>query len=173
MKNVLFIFGQLTDEDVQWLARQGEVVGVAGDQVLIREGEPIEDVYVTLEGEFVVARDREELARIGAGEMLGEMSFLEQSRPSADVLAATFGKVLKIRREVLKRRLDEDEGFAGRFYRGLALTLSARLRDADEGLGTRPRSEGVLEPDELDPEVMDSVSQAGDRFTLLLRDVRG
>jgi CRP-like cAMP-binding protein len=172
MKNVLFIFGQLEDADVLWLARHGVVEQVPAGQALIREGEPISDLYVTLDGQFAVGRTSGEIARLGPGEMLGEMSFLEQSRPSADVRAVFASRVLRLRRADLQQRLDEDGEFAARFYRGVALTLSARLRDVYQASLGGTRKPGVLEPDELDPTVMDQVAQAGERFTKLVAALR-
>jgi CRP-like cAMP-binding protein len=174
MKNLLFIFGQLTDEDVDWLTKQGKRRDVSGDTRVIREGEPVDDIYILLEGACTVSRDAGgEIARIGAGEMIGEMSFIDASPPSASVIAATDSVMLQIPRAALAHRLESDGGFAARFYRAVAMMLSDRLRDAvHAGVGSQSKNEDVLEPGELDPNVLEQVSRAGERFDRMLREVK-
>ncbi len=174
MKNLLFIFGQLTDEDVDWLAKQGERRNVSGSTRVIREGEPVDDVYILLEGMCIVSRDvGGEIARIGAGEMIGEMSFVDTSPPSASVVADMDSVLLQIPRSALAHRLESDSGFAARFFRAVAMMLSDRLRDAVHArVGSRSAKEDVLEPGELDPSVLEQVTRAGERFDRMLREVK-
>jgi CRP/FNR family cyclic AMP-dependent transcriptional regulator len=174
VKNVLFIFGQLTDEDVEWLTRKGGVEEVASGTALIREGQPIDSVYVVLTGSFAVSREggARPVARVGPGEMLGEMSFIEASLPSADITASTDSAVLRIPRPELARRLVSDHPFAARFYRAVAMMLSDRLRETSAGF-SGPVKEGVLERDELDPNVLESLTRAGERFERMLKSALG
>jgi CRP-like cAMP-binding protein len=175
MKNLLFIFGQLTDEDVEWLTKQGQRRDISGDTLVITEGEPVDDVFILLEGICVVSREvGGEIARIGIGEMIGEMSFIDASPPSASVRTGSDSLLLQVPRSILARRLETDCGFAARFYRALAMMLSDRLRDAVHArVGSRSKKEGVLEPSELDPNVMEQLTRAGERFDRMLGDVKG
>lgn len=174
MRNTLFIFGQLDDFDVDWLSRLGTTERIPAGSVLIREGEPIDAVYVVLDGAFAVSRRSPGwgVAEIGAGEMIGEMSFVDASPPSADVRATTDALVARIPREKLQERLDSDPGFASRFYRAVSMMLSQRLRDARGSQGGSGRR-GDYDPDELDPNVMASITRAGERFDRMLRHLRG
>ena len=69
----------------------------------------------------------------------------------------------------------EDVGFAGRFYRALAILLSDRLRATEKrmayGKDQGLEDEDVRLKDELDIGVLDQVSMAGDRFDRLLKSV--
>jgi CRP-like cAMP-binding protein len=172
MMNMLFILGQLTDQDMDWLALAGSHLELKEGARLIEYGHPIESVYVVLEGRFVVSRGGRRLGTIGSGEMIGEMSFIDASLPSADVVAERNAHVLALPRSVLQERLNDDPGFASRFYRAIAMMLSHRLRSQDAEHGSTPRPDGVLEPDELDPSVLDTISRAGDRFDALLKRLR-
>lgn len=172
MKNILFILGQLTDQDADWLATAGTQVELQEGARLIEFARPIESVYLVLEGRFLVSRGGVTLGVIGAGEMLGEMSFIDASLPSADVVASETAHVLALPRSVLQERLNDDPGFASRFYRAIAMMLAHRLRGQEADSASRPRAEGVLERDELDPSVLDTVSRAGDRFDALLKRLR-
>ena len=65
MRKVLFIFGQLSDADVDWLATQGKRSRLPRGTVLIREGVPVDTLYIVLEGELAVVSERtgREIAR--------------------------------------------------------------------------------------------------------------
>lgn len=176
MKNILFIFGQLTDEDVDWLTKVGAPSPVPSGTVLIREGEPVANIYILLDGELAVTRGSQlqEIARLESGEMIGEVSFVDASPPSASVTATTDSFVLEISREMLARRIETDTGFSSRFYRALAMMLSDRLRSAmDSRYGAiQADYDGALEPDELDPNAIESLTRAGERFDRMLRECR-
>ena len=170
MKNILFILGQLTDRDVEWLASRGTPRRVPTGTQLFQEGQPLESVFLVLEGRFSVhAAGASRLGVTGVGEMLGEMSFIDAAAPSADVTAQEECLVLAIPRKDLQAHLDSDDGFAARFYRAIAMMLSDRLRGMDTGARGLPRKQGVLEPDELDPNVLDSASRADERFDWMMQ----
>ena len=174
MRKVLFIFGQLKEQDVDWLARSGMVEDIAAEETLISEGTEVDSVYVVLDGLLevtVAALGSESIDRVQVGDILGEMSFIDASPPSASVTATVDSRVLRIPRRRLADKLDQDPEMAARFYRAVAMLLSDRLRESRgqraDALGLA--STGKLGPVELDPNVLDSVSQAGERFDRLLR----
>jgi len=171
MRNSLFILGPLSDDDIEWLITYGEKQAVSRGSVLIRQGQPVEDLYLILTGLFRVTDDRgggQELARLGSGEFLGEMSFVDANPPSATVTAVEDGLVLALPRTLLRQHLEQNTAFAARFYYALAVLLSDRLRatesrmrgSGDYKLGT----DSGLEEGELDMNVLDSIHLAGARF---------
>ena len=164
MRKVLFIFGQLTDGDVDWLAKSGRKKRIAKSTVLIHEGVPVENLYIVLEGELSVrqGKSKREIARLGAGEVAGEMSFVDARPPSATVSAGEDGAVVyTIPRRVLADALERSPAFGLRFYRSIATFLSDRLRKATD----------ATYDDELDDSVLDNVDRAGARFNALARQV--
>lgn len=173
MRKVLYILGQLDDRDVQWLAQAGIKRRVPAGHRLIEEGQPIASLYVVLEGHVAVTvRNVGAIAKLSAGEVVGEMSFVDSAPPSASVEALDGCVVLELARADLNAKLGADPLFAGRFYKAMALFLADRLRNTVHRLGygdeARLDGDAVLE-DELDDTILDSVSQAGDRFDRLLR----
>ncbi len=167
MRKVLFIFGQLTDADVEWLAAQGRRERLAAGTVLIREGVPIETLYIVLEGEVIVRSEKtgRTIASLGAGEIVGEMSFIDARPPSATVIATSNVVVFTVSKEKLQAGLDGNAAFAAHFYRAVATLLSDRVRRATAAeLGIEPD-----EVDELDDTVLDNVDRAGVRFEMLGR----
>ena len=173
MRKVLYLLGQLTDADVDWLVRNGRKERVAPGTALIRERQPIGAVYVLLGGTLeVTGTGLVAPVRLGSGEVVGEMSYLEARPPSATVTAVTPCTVLAVPRAVLSAQLVGDPGFAARFYRALAMFLSQRLRSTVHrfGYGAAPSlHEDEDDDDELDFQVLDNVHMAGGRFEAVLR----
>jgi len=89
MRKALFLLGRLSDEDVEWMIAYGRQRTVRAGDVLIRQGEPVEDLFLVLHGSFRVWDERaeRELARLTSGEIVGEMSFVDANPPSATVAA--------------------------------------------------------------------------------------
>ncbi len=167
MKNVLIILGQLTDLDADWLAGAGRKVRFGAGDVLVTEGRALDSVFIVLDGDLVaLSGTGRELGRIGTGEIVGEMSFVDAAPPSATVKAVNTVTVLQVPRVALQGRLDADPPFAARFYRALAILLSDRLRSVSAAAGG---ATGALAKDELDLNVLDAVSAAGDRFGRILK----
>lgn len=177
MRKVLYILGQLNDDDVEWFAQHGTRHVLADRQILVEEGRSANSLFITLDGRLrVTLRDGLEVAQIGVGEVIGEIAFVDSAPPSATVAAVGQATVLALAKSVLLQRLETDAGFAARFYRALAIFLADRLRATTRRLGYGGagdlEDETVLE-DELDPNVLDTVSQAGERFSRLLLTLQG
>ncbi len=179
MRKVLYILGRLADEDVDWLASAGSRQELTRGTTLVTEGTPIDQVYLVLDGELAVTSSRtgaRELARLGSGEVVGELSFLDSRPPVATVsVASAEATVLGIPRDALSAKLEDDPPFAARFYRALGTFLAARLRSTVLELGDA-RATGAAPAeagDELDPELLDQLELAGARFDWLLGRLRG
>jgi CRP-like cAMP-binding protein len=166
--------GILDDRDVEWLAKSGTTRFMSSGTVLIHEGRTIEEVYVVLEGKLSVlvkAIGDREVAALLAGEIVGEMSFVDSRPPSASVVAAQDSHLLVLPRAALTSKLQTDDAFAARFYRAVATLLADRLRKTTSYLGYGKWTEDT-DPDELDESLMDSVSLGATRFDRLLKQLR-
>jgi CRP/FNR family transcriptional regulator, cyclic AMP receptor protein len=169
------MFGDLSDSDIEWLAAAGERKSFPKGSVLIRQGEPIEEIYILLDGQLSVrvtsAPDDVTINTLQKGEIVGELSFLDSRPPTATVMAATDAIVLAIARSKLRLKLERDSAFAAKFYRALGVFLADRLRRSTGRLGYD--SSQLLRPDkadddEIDPDLLESVAIAAKRFELLL-----
>lgn len=170
MRKVLYILGQLDDGDIEWLARSGRRFHPQARQVLIEEGKPASDLFFVLAGEVsIVVAGIGEVARLGRGEVAGEMSLVDSAPPSATVQAEAGALILAVDKRDLQNRLADNPGFAGRFYKALAIFLADRLRSTTQRMnkGAGMGDDAVME-DELDEGILDTVSLAGARFEHLL-----
>lgn len=178
MRKVLYLMGILNDGDVEWLSNAGEVRRMKAGSLLIQIHVPTEWLYIVLEGHVAVLLEGGgELARLGQGEVLGEISFLDSRPPSASVAALDDTHVLALRREKVTERLEADPGFAARFYRSIGMLLADRLRATSGQLGYmqaapgRARAMADNPADELDDTWTENISFAAARFHQLLRNV--
>lgn len=178
MRKVLYLFGQLTDEDIEWMTENGEAQQVETGEVIIHQGVAVDALFILLRGRLSVSLpslDDREIARLKAGEVVGEMSFVDARPPSATVTGMERSVVFAIPKGKLSRHLDRDLGFAARFYKALAIYLSTTVRERHAmlgyGEGTELTDEQMDEIDEIDPLVLDRVAIAGDRFDRLVKKV--
>jgi len=176
VKKVLYILGEMTDEDIEWMLSAGRPRALPAGETLIRQGDPIDALYIVTEGLFDVTVDSGgggKLAELGAGEVLGEISFVDARPPMATVQATAEGRVLGIPREALKRKLTDDVGFAARFYRAISMFLADRLRDtvSQMGYGAENRLDGGME-DELDLDRLETASRGGVNFERIVQRLR-
>ena len=174
MRKVLFILGQLNDDDIEWLAGVGRKMRIPAKTILIREGEPIETLYIVLEGLLSVTDVElggQEIAQLQAGEVIGEISLIDSRPPAATVTAVRDSVLLAISKQQLLVKLAWDTSFAARFYRAIAIFLADRLRSTVTRLGygeAETLTKDQIYQDELDDNVLDNVHLAGARFKRIL-----
>jgi CRP/FNR family transcriptional regulator, cyclic AMP receptor protein len=176
MRKVLYIFGLLGDADVEWIARTGVRRRLVDGDVIIQEGQHVDFLVFVLEGELLVTTRRlGEIARLGVGEVVGEISLVDSAPPSATVAASRSSLTLLVDKAKLTKKLEADEGFGHRFYRALSVFLADRLREARGGLPASPDllGDSAISQDELDTGILDRVSGAGERFSRMLRLLSG
>ena len=175
LRKVLYILGQLSDSDVDWLAGAGKRVKEAKGTKIINFGVSLSQVFIVLDGELSVQTNKGiELAKVSSGEILGEMSLVDSRPPSASVVVLQDAVVLALDKTVLQAKLDLDTGFSSRFYRAIAIFLSERMRSTVGRMGYGdPGNETPTDTDELDENVLDNVHLAGARFERLLKKLMG
>jgi CRP/FNR family transcriptional regulator, cyclic AMP receptor protein len=176
MRKSLILLGILDDSDIEWTLRVGTRQKVTQGTTLIREKEPLDSVYIVLEGSFAVSvgSTNNKVARLYSGEILGEMSFLDSRPPSATVTAEEDSWVLEIPRVEVRMRMEEEVAFAARFYRALAVFLTTRLRETVSNLGYgQAKAIDDDDPSQLPEDLLDNMAIAGKRFTVLQGRSRG
>ena len=172
MRKALYFLGILDDADTQWLIRHGTRRTVAPGTLLIEEGTPTEWLFFVLDGAFVVStRTASSVAVLKAGDVVGEISFVDSRPPSASVRAEVESRVGAVPRAVLSEKLRQDLGFAARFYRSLAVFLADRLRTRTGSLGEGKLrlAETEEDEDEIPSHLLEGVSTAGLRFAEMQR----
>jgi len=120
----------------RWCQSNGETFVVNQDTVLIEEGRPTPNLYLVLEGSGQVRTTREsedegtssiELAVIGSGQFVGEMSLLEDRLPVATVIALPDSRWIRVNYERLVSAMATDKQLAASTYQVFAGKLSLQL----------------------------------------------
>lgn len=124
-------FSALDTPTLDAVATQLDEVRVPAGEHLIRRGEPGDAMYIVREGELKVPvfddTGRVRLvARLEAGDVVGEMALLTGERRRADVIAETDVVAVRARRETIAPLLDEHPPLA----RFLTEVLGRRLEEA-------------------------------------------
>ncbi|MCL4767299.1 MAG: patatin-like phospholipase family protein [Hyphomicrobiaceae bacterium] len=140
------IFQDLDPDDTVALAAEFRILELKRGEVLIRQGDPADALYVVVSGRFSVHRQgrSDPVCEIGPGQPIGEIAFLTGGTRTANVRAMRDSLVLRLSRE-------EFEGLTARkpsIWRSLTATLGRRLAatTAAEVLPSdpRPRTIGVI-----------------------------
>jgi len=123
--------------------------GNPGD-TLFREGDPGEALMIVLDGQLVArvrtpAGTDEEVARLGPGEVVGEMSFIDAEPRSATVSTPGGATVLTFTRAALASLKKTAPRVAGAILRNVLVDVARRLRDAGEKLSEGAPSKGVVQ----------------------------
>lgn len=116
----------LTDEDLATVVRAGRHVHLPADWSLIWEKTPADKAYLIVDGEVSVRKGGEEVARLGPGDVIGEMAIVNHRLRSASVVSLTPLEVIHYTRESLEQLLEAVPAF-GDALRG---TTADRLDSA-------------------------------------------
>jgi bacteriocin-type transport-associated protein len=192
IRDILCVLGELHDSDIDWMMAAGTPQKITANTVLIHQGGAVDALYILLDGKmslsisddernplaraFAAIEGNEisgrEIGRLSKGEIIGETPFIDGRLPLVNVKAMADCLVMSISRQQLAAKLQQDMGFASRFYRAIATLLSHRLQGMYTQLGYGRRvyqggeslEKAVKYEDELDLNVLDKMALAGKRF---------
>ncbi len=176
MKKILYIFSELQDSDMHWLASAGETRSFAPGQQVAVENAPLTEVSIVLEGSLRVLRGGVESDHLDIGEVIGDLSMLDSGLSQDTVLAVEDSKVFAIPQHRLRAKLELDPGFGSRFYRALSVFLNKRLHTAPSEESTTTLESALDAPgagDELSDGMLDGIAAAGVRFDWFRQHVEG
>lgn len=91
------LFSELSGEDLRGVAEILEEVELPAGRDVFEKGEPGEDMYVVLEGQVAIRDGEVELAKLGPGELLGELAVLDRDVRMADAHCLTDTRLLRLR----------------------------------------------------------------------------
>jgi CRP-like cAMP-binding protein len=100
----------------------------AGD-ILVQRDRRTQGVFLLLKGTATVEIASQESRTIGAGEVCGEISFLDELPATANVVAKEDVEAYFLDHATLRSLFELFPHLGSRFYRSLATILSRRLRE--------------------------------------------
>jgi CRP-like cAMP-binding protein len=134
----------LRREDVAVFAGALTARPLAAGTALVTEGTPSDTLYLVWEGALAVRVSGDgAVARLGPGEVVGEISLVDGGPASATVAAEGAATVLVLDRPSLAELERSHPRVAAAIYQAIGATLAARLKEVSErfevlDLGTEP-----------------------------------
>ncbi len=129
----ILIFSDLEDNNLRDILRHCHEINVGKAEVIVSENTPGDALYVIVGGEVKVTMISNEgkeiiLSTLQAGEFFGEMSLLDGSTRSANVISLSSSSLLKLSRSDFLNHILPNPDIAA----GILAVLSRRLRAANE-----------------------------------------
>ncbi len=118
------LFAGLSAEQLEVVSQLAESRSLAAGEVVVRQGEPGDALYVVSRGKLAVLKEGKALRDLDPGAVFGEVSVLDGSPRSATVEAVTPSEVLRIARVDFEGLLDQYPELA----RGVIRTLLGYAR---------------------------------------------
>lgn len=169
--SALDFLGQLAARDVEWVLSAAKQRKVAKGAKLITEGSHPTALFIVLDGLLGVKLQGEDAPThdvLTPGEILGEVSFLDEQPASATVVALEDSNVLTLSRVELEERLKEDLALSVDLYRALGAVVSQRQRRMLKR--QLPKASTLRSHRTGDEALWEALSGPIDEYKTLLRD---
>jgi hypothetical protein len=118
------LFEGMTSEELHPIGEIAVTVDLEPGDVVVRQGDPGDAVFVIADGTLAVTKDGHKLKEVGRGAVFGEMALLDGGQRSASIEALTRSRLLRIPRDEFEALIDQHPEIA----RGIIRTLLAHLR---------------------------------------------
>ena len=102
----------LSNKDLKTVIDKGRHVRLPANWSLIWEKTPADKAYLIVDGEVSVRKGGDEVARLGPGDVIGEMAIVGHKLRSASVVSLTPLEVIHFTKESLQELIDEVPAFA-------------------------------------------------------------
>ena len=126
------IFNELTNSEFKNILSICSKQTFLKNEVIYYEGSKSDDMYIFIDGILKVTLKGDELSLITPVDVIGEMGIFTREPRSATVYAKTDCVLLKLTRVELYRLFEKNSMLCNRFYLGMIINLSNKLRKANE-----------------------------------------
>ncbi len=154
----LHIFRGLQPEELELIVQACGIWEVGKGQYIFRAGDESQNLYIIREGEVEVLTPlrflwRKQIVKLGAGEVFGELAFVDTSPRNASVRTTEPSVLLSLTRADFRKIGRKHPQIQLIVYRNIAKTLVHRLRMSDELLGRTYWKKRRFFPDDDPPPV--------------------
>ena len=166
------LFRDLTMPELARVLHVAKSVDLPAGQIVVREGDATEALYLIVEGAARVQRGGQTVADLEAGRHFGEMALLNRRPRTATVIARLASRLLVLDREAFSALMAQEPLIAAKFLWALSQSLSLRLDDAtlvqeraSESSGGSLAAPSPAPTPSVAPEVATSATSAPSRST--------
>jgi len=130
------LFRDLNEAERAQVLIIGQVRGYAGEEVIFREGDPGDGLYIVMAGEIRISKHtgagEEALAILSSNAFFGEMALVDDSPRAADAIANGPARTFFIPLKELRTLIETNHGIALKVLYALCEVLTQRLRETNE-----------------------------------------
>jgi CRP-like cAMP-binding protein len=101
------LFSDLSEAEAKRLAAFASETSIADGQMLMKEGDYSTELIAIEEGTADVIRDGKKIAKVGPGDLIGEIGLLSREPRSADVIASAPMLVIRLTHWEIRRMSQE------------------------------------------------------------------
>lgn len=123
------MFSEISLDELKALYHLCDLRQLEAGAELLRAGQPVDALWVVVEGELEVRAGGKSVARLGPGHSVGEMGLIDDAPASADVVAGTAGRALRLEKAGFLQALAASDRLALNVYSVWLRDLSNRLRE--------------------------------------------
>jgi CRP/FNR family transcriptional regulator, cyclic AMP receptor protein len=142
------LFSEFNNEEILTVLKiSSDKLTLSEGEIIFREGSPGNKMFVILAGEVSITRSlglegEEELARLGHGQIFGEMGLIDAAPRSARATVIVNNTILLVISDSSLRSLNGELIY--KFYKNFSSLLARRLRAANEQTTRLAASERIL-----------------------------
>lgn len=123
---------RFSPEALQRLLWYFEPVKLESGELVIRQGDVDQSLFIVLRGRFSVERGGKTIGALEGGHVFGELAFFDAMRRLASVVAREESEVLKLSRPRFDDMMRRDPKIACELALEIGRALSERYRNAEE-----------------------------------------
>lgn len=132
------LFAAFSDKDLEEFFHFTKVQEAMPEQVIIKKDAPCDAAYLLVSGQvrvrLLVGFEEVVLARIGPGEFFGELGMFTQSRRTADVVAQTESRLLRVSAQAFQLMIRQIPRLAAPLLFSMAQCMAHRIADDNKKL---------------------------------------
>lgn len=106
-------------------------VTFAPGEIIVKEGTGGDAMYLIKKGSVTVSRDARVLAKLGEGDPIGEIAFIDKGTRSATVKADDDAVLIEIPGAAFEKVLEDNKDIAFKVYKAITVILCQRLRESN------------------------------------------
>jgi voltage-gated potassium channel len=125
------LFQPLSRAELGRIGRFSTEMNIEAGQVVCRQGDPGDELFLIVHGNATVSRNGREIANLGPGAYFGELALLTDEPRSATVTATTGIVLLALNRRSFRQVVETTPSVVHKLLAGLA----KRLSEAEAKLG--------------------------------------
>ncbi len=149
------ILAHFSDSQIDLLSTCTSRIRYPKDSLVLKEGDKTRDLYFVDVGKIRIQRNtpygRYDLAQLGAGDVFGETSFIDDHARSGDARIETDTILFQVNPTSLAPVTEQDQRFTLALYWAMWKSLSTKLRKTNETLAQFFSKTGAKTPEAVSP----------------------